>query len=99
MTNCPNCNAPIEPYNCKCKYCGTYYFDFSGFDATDNEPCYIKVGKHVCFARPFVESIENKNDYADVSYIDGRYRPVLLSTNIDINVIFSVISYHEEDQK
>lgn len=27
MRNCPNCNTPIDPYECKYKYCGTYYYD------------------------------------------------------------------------
>ena len=49
MTNCPNCFAPIEPYECKCKYCGTWYFDLAAFDFDDNKPCYIKIkSSNVC---------------------------------------------------
>lgn len=99
MTNCPNCNAPIEPYNCKCKYCGTYYFDFSRFDATGNDPCYIKVGNHVCLAKSFVEEIRSSMDYIDIPYIDGRYTKYARKENIDIDVRFEVISYHEENKK
>lgn len=49
MTNCPNCNAPMNPYQCKCEYCGTWYFDLAAFDFDDNKPCYIKMkSSNIC---------------------------------------------------
>lgn len=69
MTNCPNCMAPLEPFQCKCKYCGTWYFDFAAFDFNDNKPCYISMkygNTRVQFlAQPELNQIETSYDYTD----------------------------------
>ena len=96
MTNCPNCNAPIEPYKCKCDYCGTFYFDFSGIDLTNNKPCYIKVGNVTALARPQIEQIENHNDYATYIDVTGMYHSALVSNNINLQVRFDVLEYKEQ---
>lgn len=83
MHNCPNCGSPIDPYKTKCEYCGTYCFDFSNIDFTDNKPVYIKFrfapnypgheDKTAVFtplAIPRLESIEVNNDSVD--YVDIR---------------------------
>ena len=41
--NCLNCGAPIEPFNHKCKYCGTSYFDLTSMDINENKPFYLKI--------------------------------------------------------
>ena len=41
--NCLNCGAPIEPFNHKCKYCGTSYFDLTSMDINGNKPFYLKI--------------------------------------------------------
>ena len=40
MNTCPQCGAPIEPYQNRCPYCGVYYFDLSAFDCS--KKCYVK---------------------------------------------------------
>lgn len=41
--NCLNCGAPIEPFNHKCKYCGTSYFDLTSMNINGDEPFYLKI--------------------------------------------------------
>lgn len=99
MTNCPNCNAPIEPYNCKCKYCGTYYFDFSGIDLLGDKPCYVKVGNTVALTYPRLEEVECIPDYETYTDIRGRLYTTMVRKNITIRANFDVIEYKEKGEK
>ena len=90
MKNCPNCGSPIEPYKCECEYCGTWYFDFTSFDVTENVPYYVKfktpMGEITTLARPELNMIEVNHDYYDV-YNDPSTR-VYTNRNCDFQVTF-----------
>ena len=97
MTNCPNCGATIEPYNCKCKYCGTYYFDFTAFDMSEDKPYYIKfkanwMGQDVvitALAKPNLEMVETSIDTTDITDNRGYViHKMATSRNCDLNVRF-----------
>lgn len=76
MKNCPNCSAPLEPYKCKCDYCGTYYYDLTALDVSGNKPTYVKfkvkdhwTGKEqiiTALAYPVLDYIEQHDDYDTV---------------------------------
>lgn len=95
MINCPNCNAPLEPYKCKCEYCGSYFFDFSGADLTGDKPCYIKVGNTVALAHPHVEEIASTPNYDTYEDVMGTHHYTMVSRNITARVLFDVIEYKE----
>lgn len=97
MKNCPNCNAPIEPYKSKCEYCGTYYFDFSGIDMSGNKPCYVKIGNVTAMAIPRVDQIEYHPEYESFVDIKGRFHNTLARKNITIQANFDVLEYKEID--
>lgn len=100
MTNCPNCGSPLEPYKCKCEYCGTWYYDLSMFDLDDGKPQYVKFktnmnGREIyitALTKPHLESMEVNNDTTD---IPNRFGNILytIATNryADINVRFSCL--------
>lgn len=96
MKNCPNCGSPIEPYKCKCEYCGTWYFDLTAFDMTEDVPYYVKFktsyGIITALAVPEIQTIESYTDTAD-AYSNGvvasRFN---VSRNCDINIAFHTVA-------
>lgn len=90
-TNCPNCGAPIEPYQIKCKYCGTIYFDSTIFDTENKTPCYIKFktsqGTITTLAYPELRTIELYDDSVDIF---GRHGNKITSFRINKNCDFNV---------
>ena len=93
MNNCPNCGAPLEPYKCKCEYCGTWYFDFTAFDMTDDKPYYVKFrtpyGIITTLARPELQTIEAGRDEVDVTTPFGMtIDSFIRSCYCDLGVVF-----------
>ena len=101
MTNCPNCGAPLEPYKCKCEFCGTWYFDFTAFDMSDYKPYYVKFrtpyGVITTLATPELKTIESFND---TCYAVDRFGNNLCcftrSGSCDLDVVFHSITNPEE---
>lgn len=101
--NCPNCGAPIEPYVCKCKYCGTYYFDLAAFNFEDGKPVFVKFkvaqGNVTALAIPNLETIEvsSESSYA----CDGKGATLMRYTSsrtCDVNVNFRCIQNPESGE-
>ena len=98
MVNCPNCGAPLEPYKCRCEFCGTYYFDFTAFDMSKNDPYYVKFrtpyGVLTTLAKPEVQTIEVNVDSRDITDLSGNIiQRFAVNKTCDLNVVFhSVIN-------
>lgn len=92
MRNCPNCGAPLEPYKCKCEYCGTWYFDFTAFDMSENVPYYVKFrttyGVITTLARPELQTIEFNSDNLYAENAAGNICTITRSYSCDLNVVF-----------
>lgn len=93
MKNCPNCGAPLEPYKCKCEYCGTWYFDFTAFDMSENVPYYVKFrtpyGVITTLARPELQTIEiDRDDLSVTDALGNTMCTVTRSYSCDLNVVF-----------
>lgn len=69
--NCPNCAAPLKPYQSKCEYCGSYYIDTTMFDLDNRTPTYMKMkyqGKIVTLrVFHFNPVIEFSSEYTDIT--------------------------------
>ena len=97
MKNCPNCGAPIEPYKCKCEYCGTWYFDFTAFDMSKNEPYYVKFytpsGAIITtLAKPELQTINIWDDTVGITDVRGDLvKTFTASRNCDLEVTFHSI--------
>lgn len=93
MHNCPNCGAPLEPYKCKCEYCGTWYFDFTAFDMSKDTPYYIKFntsyGVVTTLAKPELQTIEVQEDCSYACDSAGhRFARFVTSRSCDLSVVF-----------
>ena len=93
MKNCPNCGYPLEPYKCKCEYCGTWYFDLTAFDMTEDVPYYVKFrtpyGVLTTLARPEVQTIYVSDDYVYAyDNLGNKIHRFTTSRNCDVDVVF-----------
>ncbi len=93
MKNCPNCGAVLEPYKCRCEYCGSWYFDLTAFDMTGDSPYYVKfktdMGIITALAKPELQTIDITEDtiYA-VDSFGNKMTSFIQSRNCDFGVIF-----------
>lgn len=98
MKNCPNCGAPIDPYQVKCEYCGTMYFDLATW-LRDGEPCFINYsfdsfygsGAITAQAIPHLETIEADNGLTDVITANGTKMFCINEKRCEINIRFDCI--------
>ena len=93
MRNCPNCGAIIEPYKCKCEFCGTWYFDFTAFDMSEDVQYYVKFktpyGVITTLAKPELQTIDINEDSRDFVDWSGAIVMSLPATrSCDLSVVF-----------
>lgn len=96
MNNCPNCGAPLDPYVCKCPYCGTLYFDLATLNLEDGSPCFVKFktprGLITMLARPELQTMEM---YSDECYAVDRcgiaVSSYMVSKRCDLNAVFHAL--------
>ena len=97
MKNCPNCGSPIEPYKCKCDYCGTWYFDMSAIDLTDGKPCFVKFKVPnferdyilTALAIPKIETITGYTESVDITDYAGNIKTCAVKSHTyEINMNF-----------
>ena len=69
--NCPNCAAPLNPYQSKCEYCGSYFIDATVFDLDNFAPTFLKMkykGQIVTLKAFHCSStIQIESDYTDIT--------------------------------
>ena len=99
MKNCPNCSAPLEPYKCKCDYCGTYYYDLTAIDISGHKPTYVKfktrdiTGKEcvlTALAMPSLDYVEVNNDIEAVD-VGMEQHHILSRSSATISMNFELI--------
>lgn len=99
MRNCPNCGAPLEPYKCRCEYCGTWYFDLTVFDMSGNDPYYVKFrtpyGVITALAKPELREIEMTEDYCDADAAGNKLIRIVTNRQADLNLVFHVVPDHD----
>ena len=100
MTNCPNCNAIIDPYRVQCKYCGTMYFDLATW-MQDGRPCFINYGfdygdtkaSIMTQAIPHLEVVEVNDDSSYVTNANGtRIHAISTNKSCDLHVVFKCVT-------
>ena len=101
MRNCPNCGAIIEPYKCKCEYCGTWYFDFTSFDMSGKDPYYVKFrtpyGVITTLAQPELRTIDvNEETLQAVDRCGNAVMSFTKSRSCDLDVIFHSVPNPED---
>lgn len=96
MRNCPNCGAPIDPYKCKCEYCGTYYYDLTNINLINGEPCYIqfKIDNMILttLAIPQLGTIEISSDTDTICDGRGTTLQFYQNRNCDIGLNFRCVA-------
>ena len=96
MRNCPNCGSPIEPYKCKCGYCGTWYYDLNAFNVDDGKPVYVKFhtpyGDITALSLPELKPPEVRYDTLDaIDRCGHTINQFTRSVSCDIDVTFHAI--------
>lgn len=93
--NCLNCGASIEPFNHKCKYCGTSYFDLTSMDINENKPFYLKIKIDnkiiIQLVRASAKSVTLEQSSVAVKADENMAYKYLNSQSLFINVEFQAV--------